>query len=52
MEQTCKSFLEPLGMKNTKKWMTEDVCNALHKENENIDASLEKYPQLKAFYND
>ena len=32
--------------------MSEDIYNALHKENEIIDASLEKYPQLKAFYND
>ena len=35
-----------------KKWMLVDMNTALNKDKEIMSTNLEKYPQLKAFYND
>ena len=35
-----------------KKWMLEDMNTARNKEEEIMSTNLEKYPQLKVFYND
>ena len=51
-ETNMQKFPRTSWDENYTKWMSEDIYNALHKENEIIDASLEKYPQLKAFHND